>query len=72
MVSILRRRWALLPLRLLVGTGFTVHGLAKWNRGPDSFAQLLQVIGLPFPVPTAWSVTFLEILADRRLSLAPS
>ena len=61
MISIVRRRWALLPLRLIVGYGFTVHGIAKWSRGPDSFTQLLQVIGVPFAAPTAWLVTFLEI-----------
>ena len=26
--------WALLPLRLLVGYGFTAHGYAKLARGP--------------------------------------
>ncbi|HEV7763782.1 MAG TPA: DoxX family protein [Thermoanaerobaculia bacterium] len=55
-------RWALLPLRLLVGYGFTVHGLAKWSRGVDSFAQLLRVIGVPFPASTAWLVTMVEIV----------
>ena len=55
------RRWTSLPLRLIVGYGFLAHGLAKWNRGPDSFGRLLQVIGVPFPAPTAWMVTLLEI-----------
>lgn len=55
------RRWALLPLRLIVGYGFIVHGLAKWSRGPENFAQLLQAIGVPFPAPTAWVVIFVEI-----------
>ena len=53
--------WALLPLRLIVGLGFLLHGLAKWNRGPAKFGGLLQQIGTPAPVPTAWMVTCLEI-----------
>ena len=54
-------RWALLALRLAVGSGFVAHGLAKWNRGPDKFAKLLHVVGVPFALPTAWLVTLLEI-----------
>jgi putative oxidoreductase len=45
---------------LAVGSGFIAHGLAKWSRGPEHFAQLLQQIGLPAPGPTAWIVTLLE------------
>lgn len=56
-----RNAWALLPLRLVVGCGFIVHGLAKWNRGPANFGKLLHVLGVPAPVPTAWLVTMLEI-----------
>ena len=55
------RRWALLPLRAVVGYGFLAHGLAKWNRGPANFGKLLHVLGVPAPVPTAWLVTLLEI-----------
>jgi putative oxidoreductase len=58
----LPRRWAMVPLRLIVGYGFVAHGVAKWNRGPEKFGKLLDVIGVPFPVPTAWLVTFVEIL----------
>ena len=31
-------RFAGLPLRLMVGYGFLMHGLAKWSRGPEAFA----------------------------------
>jgi putative oxidoreductase len=54
--------WTLLPLRLVVGVGFLLHGLAKLNRGPAEFALLLDHIGAPFPVPTAWMVTCVEVL----------
>jgi putative oxidoreductase len=55
------RAWTLLPLRLAIGAGFFMHGLVKYQRGPEKFAKLLQFVGTPFPVPTAWLVTLLEI-----------
>ncbi len=39
-----------------------VHGIAKLNRGPSKFAMLLEQIGAPYPLPTAWMVTSIEIL----------
>jgi putative oxidoreductase len=55
------RLWGLLPLRLIMGCGFLIHGLAKWNRGPANFGKLLAQLGTPMPVATAYLVTFLEI-----------
>ncbi|MFL5620858.1 MAG: hypothetical protein ACJ79A_20955 [Gemmatimonadaceae bacterium] len=54
-----------MPIRLLIGFGFLVHGLAKLNRGPEKFATLLALIGTPFPLPTAWMVTTLEGLRSE-------
>jgi putative oxidoreductase len=54
--------WALLPLRAVVGIGFLLHGKAKLNRGPANFALLLEHIGAPHPLLTAWMVTCVEIL----------
>jgi putative oxidoreductase len=62
-------RWALLPLRLIVGYGFFAHGLAKWNRGPEKFARLLGVIGAPAPGATAWVVTTVELLGGLAIML---
>lgn len=59
--------YTLLPLRLLTGTGFFLHGLAKLNRGPAKFGALLQYAGVPFPVPNAWAVTLLEIFGGLAL-----
>ena len=59
--------WSLLPVRLAVGVGFLSHGLAKWGRGPEKFAKLLQYIGAPFPVPTAWTVTLLEVVGGLAI-----
>ena len=61
------RSWALLPLRVIVGVGFLVHGMAKWHRGPDKFAKLLQLIGTPSPLATAWLVTGLEVLGGLAI-----
>ena len=63
----LRPAWTLLPVRLAVGVGFLSHGVAKWGRGPERFARLLQYIGAPFPVPTAWAVTFLEVFGGLAI-----
>lgn len=60
-------RWALLPLRLVVGFGFLAHGMAKLGRGPAGFGKLLHQIGIPFPLLSAWSVTLLEILGGLAL-----
>lgn len=47
--------------------GFVAHGAAKWSRGPEKFAKLLQFIGTPLPVPTAWMVTFVEVFGGLAL-----
>ena len=62
-----QKRWALVALRVVVGGGFIVHGLAKWNRGPAKFGNLLHVLGVPAPVPTAWLVTLLEIFGGAAI-----
>lgn len=41
--------WQLLPLRLIIGYGFAVHGYAKLARGPANFAAILAAIGIPLP-----------------------
>ena len=61
------RRWAIVPLRVVVGLGFVVHGYAKWHRGPEGFAKLLQQIHVPLPLPTAWAVTGLELFGGLAL-----
>jgi putative oxidoreductase len=52
---------------LVIGFGFLAHGWAKYSRGPANFARLLQQIGTPLPVPTAWTVTMLEIFGGLAL-----
>jgi putative oxidoreductase len=60
---------ALLPLRLVVGAGFMVHGLAKLSRGPAGFGRLLHLLGVPAPVATAWLVTLLEVFGGLAIVL---
>ena len=63
------RNWSLVPLRMIVGYGFIAHGLAKWHRGPEAFAHLLSLIGVPFPGATAWLVTMLETFGGLAILL---
>jgi putative oxidoreductase len=61
------RQWAPLPLRLIIGYGFLVHGWAKLSRGPSGFARLLEQIGAPLPDVTAWVSTFIEIVGGLAI-----
>src|SRR5258708_17506709 len=54
-------RWAPIPLRLIVGYGFMEHGFAKLSKGPDSFAAILQAMGVPNPHFMAWSTLLIEV-----------
>jgi putative oxidoreductase len=65
-----------IPLRLIIGYGFLAHGMAKWSRGPEVFAGILQAIGVPMPHSMAFVTIGTEIavgiafLAGAFLSLA--
>src|SRR5215470_3711 len=61
------QRWVAIPVRMILGVGFMVHGWAKWNRGPAAFAELLQQAHVPLPLANAWLVTFLEIFGGLAL-----
>src|SRR4030095_16522715 len=61
------RRWAPIPLRMILGVGFMVHGWAKWSRGPAAFAELLKQAHVPLPLANAWLVTVLEICGGLAL-----
>jgi putative oxidoreductase len=52
---------------MILGVGFMVHGLAKWNRGPAAFAELLKQAHVPLPLANAWLVTLLEIFGGLAL-----
>src|SRR5215468_6685465 len=61
------RRWVPIPIRMILGVGFIVHGWAKWIRGPAAFAELLKQVDVPLPLANAWLVTLLEILGGLAL-----
>src|SRR5215467_1279399 len=54
--------YAPILLRLIVGYGFLAHGLAKWSKGPDVFAGILQATGVPLPHLMAWVTIATEIV----------
>ena len=54
--------WMAIPLRLIVGYGFILHGYAKLARGPETFAVVLHTLGVPAPVPLAWATTTVELV----------
>jgi putative oxidoreductase len=55
------RGWVPVPIRMILGVGFMVHGWAKWSLGPAVFAELLKQVGVPWPLANAWLVTLLEM-----------
>ena len=55
------RRWAPIPLRLIVGYGFVAHGVAKIMNGPAHFGDMLGVLGVPAPHAMGWLTIACEI-----------
>jgi putative oxidoreductase len=55
------RRWAPLPLRLIVGYGFMQHGYAKLAHGPDRFIAVLHAMGVPAPELMGWLTICVEL-----------
>ena len=68
-LSVVDRRWALLPVRLMVGFGFAAHGVAKLGRGPQRFAVILHALGIPAPHLAAWATTLLELVGGLCLMI---
>ena len=53
--------WAPVPLRLIVGFGFVQHGYAKLLKGPEAFASILHLLGVPAPHLMAWLTIVTEL-----------
>src|SRR5215831_9189704 len=62
-------RWAPIPLRLIVGYGFFAHGVAKLEKGPELFAEILRAIGTPAPPFMAWLTIFVELFGGLAVLL---
>lgn len=54
--------WAPVPLRLIVGFGFMQHGYAKLLKGPEAFALILHLLGVPAPHLMAWLTILTELV----------
>lgn len=63
------RRWAAVPLRLIVGYGFIAHGWAKAMNGPDRFAATLHALGVPFSHVMAWLTIGVELTGGAAVLL---
>ena len=63
------QRWAAVPLRLIVGYGFIVHGYAKVMNGPDNFAASLHGLGVPAPHLMTWATIGFELLGGLAVLL---
>lgn len=55
-------QWGPLLLRLVIGYGFIMHGFAKLARGPETFATVLDTLGVPLPHLMAWLTTLVELI----------
>ena len=62
-------RWSALPLRLIVGGGFLVHGYLKLGRGVEVFAAALDGLHIPWPDLMAWITVFIELIAGAAVLL---
>ncbi len=63
------KRWAPIPLRLIVGLGFMQHGYAKFTRGPEAFANILHLIGVPAPHLMALVTILIEFFGGLAVLL---
>ncbi len=61
--------WVPIPLRVIVGLGFMEHGYAKLLKGPETFAGILQVLGVPAPHLAAWSTILTELVGGFAVLL---
>ena len=61
--------WWAVPLRLVVGYGFMVHGYAKLSRGPSGFAAILQALDVPLPDLMARATILVELIGGVAVLL---
>lgn len=66
--------WAALPLRIVLGIIFIVHGYPKFFKvppigGPKGFAGFLQQMSVPYPMFFAWVVAVVEFIGGICLIL---
>jgi putative oxidoreductase len=62
-------RWSAIPIRMIVGSGFVVHGYAKIANGPDRFIGVLSALGVPAPHYLGWSTILFELVGGLAILL---
>jgi putative oxidoreductase len=63
------KRWAPVPIRLIVGYGFMTHGFLKIGRGVGVFAAALSGLGVPAPDFMAWATIVIEVFGGLAVLL---
>lgn len=63
------KRWAPIPIRLIVGYGFMEHGYAKIAHGPSHFADILHAMSVPAPELMAWLTILTELIGGAAVLL---
>ncbi|WP_175687177.1 DoxX family protein [Burkholderia anthina] len=63
------RRYAPIPIRLIVGCGFIAHGYAKVIKHPENFAAILHALGVPASHLMAWLTIAVELLGGVAILL---
>jgi putative oxidoreductase len=61
------KEWAAIPLRMIVGYGFMEHGYAKFVKGPEWFATILQALHVPVPHLMAWLTILVELIGGAAV-----
>ena len=61
------RRWAPVPLRIIVGYAFMFHGYAKLVRGPEHFVEILHALGVPMPGLMGWITIIVELVGGLAI-----
>jgi putative oxidoreductase len=64
--------WVPVPLRLIVGCGFIEHGYVKLLKGPEAFASILHVLGVPGPHLMAWLTISVELFGGLAVLVGAS
>lgn len=64
-----RRDLAPIPLRVVLGVGFLVHGIPKLGPKFDVMVQTIEGMGFPYPAAWTWLVAILEVVGGAALLL---
>jgi putative oxidoreductase len=63
------KKFAPIPLRLIVGCGFIAHGYAKLAHGPEHFIAILRALGVPAAAFMGWLTILVELVGGAAVLL---